>query len=42
MVGEMVHYDLATPCDQAGFSLDAVRAAADSVREASARSTHAA
>lgn len=34
MLGETVHYDLATLCDQAGFSLAAVRAAAATLREA--------
>ncbi len=34
MAGETVHYDLATLCDQAGFSLDAVRAVAATLREA--------
>jgi steroid delta-isomerase-like uncharacterized protein len=34
MVGETVHYDLATLCDQAGYSLEAVRAAVAAVREA--------
>src|SRR5262245_22441000 len=42
MVGETVHYDLATLCDQAGFSLDAVRAAAASLREAIAGQSRAA
>ena len=42
MVGETVHYDLATLCEQAGFSLDAVRAVAASLREAAARTTRAA
>ncbi len=34
MVGETLHYDLATLCDQAGFSLEAVRAAAATLRNA--------
>jgi hypothetical protein len=34
MAGATVHYDLATLCDQAGFSLDAVRTVATTLREA--------
>ena len=36
MVGETVHYDSATLCDQAGFSLEAVRGVAATLREAAA------
>jgi steroid delta-isomerase-like uncharacterized protein len=34
MVGETLYYDLATLCDQAGYTVDAVRAAAAAVRAA--------
>lgn len=36
MVGEALYYDLDTLCTQAGFSVDAVRAAADAIRRARA------
>ncbi len=36
MIGETLYYDLATLCDQAGYTVDAVRAAAAAVRGARA------
>jgi hypothetical protein len=36
MVGETLYYDLDTLCSQAGYSVDAVRAAAERIRAARA------
>lgn len=38
MVGEALYYDLDTLCAQSGHTIDAVRAAANAIRHAAARS----
>jgi hypothetical protein len=36
MIGEALYYDLGTLCTQAGYTVEAVRAAADVIRRARA------